>query len=174
MQKYFEQVKRERKMKGKKINILAIFIAISVVGAFIKIPSFIGSVALDSFPSLIAGVFFGGLAGGMVAAFGHLVSALIGGLPLGMFHLFIALEMFILVVMYTKIYHMGNKIVSYLFFVLANAAILPLPFLWLLGKGFYISMIPVLLIGAVLNGIIAQLLMPRLERFRRVWGEAKQ
>lgn len=57
MQKYFEQVKRERKMKGKKINILAIFIAISVVGAFIKIPSFIGSVALDSFPSLIAGVF---------------------------------------------------------------------------------------------------------------------
>lgn len=58
--------------------------------------------------------------------------------------------------------------------MLANAAILPLPFLWLLGKGFYISMVPVLLIGAVLNGIIAQLLMPRLERFRRVWGEVKQ
>lgn len=60
MQRYFEQVKREREMNVKKINILAIFIAISVIGAFIKIPSFIGSVALDSFPSLIAGVLLGG------------------------------------------------------------------------------------------------------------------
>ena len=174
MQRYFEQLKREREMNVKKINILAIFIAISVIGAFIKIPSFIGSVALDSFPSLIAGVFLGGIAGGIVAAFGHLVSALIGGLPLGIFHLFIAIEMCLLVFIFTKIYQNGIRIISYLWFVLGNGILLPLPFLFLMGKGFYISMVPVLLIGAVLNGSIAQLLMPRLESFLKGWGEAKQ
>lgn len=161
-------------MNVKRINILAIFIAISVIGAFIKIPSFIGSVALDSFPSLIAGVFLGGVAGGVVAAFGHLVSSLIGGLPLGVFHLFIAAEMFLLVLLFTKVYQSGKRIVSYFFFVLANGVILPIPFLWLLGKGFYLSMVPVLLVGAVLNGIIALLLMPRLDPFINGWGEVKQ
>ncbi|MFP3719053.1 ECF transporter S component [Niallia circulans] len=142
-------------MNAKKINVLAIFIAISVIGAFIKIPSFIGSVALDSSPSLIAG-------------------ALLGGLPLGMLHLFIAVEMFLLVFTFSKIYQTGNSIISILFFVLGNGVILPLPFLYLMGKGFYISMVPVLLIGAVLNGIIAQLLMPRLTVFLKEWRVVKQ
>lgn len=174
MQRYFEQVKREREMNVKKINILAIFIAISVIGAFIKIPSFIGSVALDSFPSLIAGVLLGGGAGGIVAGFGHLVSALIGGLPLGIFHLFIAAEMCLLVFVFTKIYQTGNQFVSYMWFVLGNGIILPLPFFVFLGKGFYVSMVPVLLIGAVVNGMIAKLLIPRLESFLNGRREAKQ
>ncbi|AYV69126.1 ECF transporter S component [Niallia circulans] len=161
-------------MNAKKINVLAIFIAISVIGAFIKIPSFIGSVALDSFPSLITGALLGGLAGGIVAALGHLVSAYLGGLPLGMLHLFIAVEMFLLVFTFSKIYQTGNSIISILFFVLGNGVILPLPFLYLMGKGFYISMVPVLLIGAVLNGIIAQLLMPRLTAFLKEWRVVKQ
>ena len=161
-------------MNVKKINILAIFIAISVIGAFIKIPSFIGSVALDSFPSLIASVFLGGIAGGIVAAFGHLVSALIGVLPLGIFHLIIATEMCLLVFVFAKIYQTGNRIVSYLWFVLGNGIILPLPFFVLMGKGFYVSMVPVLLIGAALNGIVAQLLMPRLEFILKGGREAKQ
>ncbi|MCM2983114.1 ECF transporter S component [Niallia circulans] len=122
-------------MNAKKINVLAIFIAISVIGAFIKIPSFIGSVALDSAPSLIAGALLGGLAGGIVAALGHLVSAYLGGLPLGMLHLFIAVEMFLLVFTFSKIYQTGNSIISILFFVLGNGVILPLPFLYLMGKG---------------------------------------
>ncbi|MEK4439738.1 ECF transporter S component [Niallia sp. FSL K6-0077] len=137
-------------MNAKKINVLAIFIAISVIGAFIKIPSFIGSVALDSFPSLITGAL------------------------LGMLHLFIAVEMFLLVFTFSKIYQTGNSIISILFFVLGNGVILPLPFLYLMGKGFYISMVPVLLIGAVLNGIIAQLLMPRLTAFLKEWRVVKQ
>ena len=91
-----------------------------------------------------------------------------------MLHLFIAVEMFLLVFTFSKIYQTGNSIISILFFVLGNGVILPLPFLYLMGKGFYISMVPVLLIGAVLNGIIAQLLMPRLTAFLKEWRVVKQ
>ena len=41
-------------MNVRTISTLAVFIALSVVGAFIKIPSPIGSMALDSFPALLA------------------------------------------------------------------------------------------------------------------------
>lgn len=102
------------------------------------------------------------------------MSALIGGLPLGIFHLFIAAEMCLLVFVFTKIYQTGNQFVSYMWFVLGNGIILPLPFFVFLGKGFYVSMVPVLLIGAVVNGMIAKLLIPRLESFLNGRREAKQ
>ena len=53
--------------------------------------------ALDSFPALLAAVLLGPVAGGIVAGIGHIVSALIGGMPLGPFHFLIMVEMFIFV-----------------------------------------------------------------------------
>lgn len=53
-------------MNIKKITLLALFIGLSVVGAMIKIPAVVTSVALDAFPALLAAVYFGPLAGGIV------------------------------------------------------------------------------------------------------------
>lgn len=83
-------------MNAKKISLFGIFLALAVVGASIKIPAVIASVALDMVPALIGAVVLGGRAGD-VLLFGHLLSALIGGMPLGPFHVLIAVEMAVLV-----------------------------------------------------------------------------
>lgn len=150
-------------MKGKRINTLAILIALSAVGAFIKIPSFIGSVALDSFPSLIAGAMLGGISGGIVASLGHLVSAIVGGLPLGPLHFFIAIEMFLLVLLFSIVYRSGKKIFATILFVLCNSLLLPLPFLFFMGIDFYYAIIPSLFISSLCNGMIGLIIIPRIQ-----------
>jgi uncharacterized membrane protein len=75
--------------------IVGVFGAASVVGGYLKIPSPIGSIALDSLPGYFTGGYFGPMLGGVVGAIGHLASALTGGLPLGPTnHLAIAATMF--------------------------------------------------------------------------------
>ncbi|WP_445490583.1 ECF transporter S component [Niallia sp. 03133] len=150
-------------MKGKKISILALFIALSAVGAMIKIPAVVDSIALDSFPSMIAGVLLGGISGGIVACLGHLLSALMGGFPLGPFHFIIGLEMFFLVYFFSLLYRSRKKYIAGIMFIVSNSIILPLPFLFLMGKGFYTGVIPSLLIGAIINAAAAYLLLPRLQ-----------
>ncbi len=149
-------------MNIKKVSLISLFIALSVVGASIKIPAIVSSVALDMVPALAAGALLGSLPGALVALFGHLVSALIGGMPLGPFHFLIAVEMALLVWMFTVIYDKGKRILAGILFVIGNTFVSPLPFLFIMGSGFYIGMIPSLLIGAVLNTVLALLLAPRL------------
>ncbi|WP_338450777.1 ECF transporter S component [Niallia oryzisoli] len=149
-------------MNIKKISLISLFIALSVIGASIKIPAIVSSVALDMVPALTAGVILGSLPGALVALFGHLVSALIGGMPLGPFHFLIAVEMALLVWLFTFIYGKGKRTIASILFVIGNAFVSPLPFLFIMGSGFYIGMIPSLLIGAVLNTVLALLLAPRL------------
>src|SRR4051794_20093391 len=97
-------VRRTNSMKGKLVSGLAMLTALSVVGAMIKIPAIVGSVALDVFPALLASVLFGAGAGALVGAFGHLLSALIGGFPLGPLHFLIAGEMAVLVWVFGRFY----------------------------------------------------------------------
>ncbi|WP_141433269.1 ECF transporter S component [Bacillus sp. 03113] len=149
-------------MKKNKWTLLAIFVALSTAGAFIKVPAIVGSVALDSFPSLIAAALLGGPAGAVVAAFGHLISSFLSGMPLGPFHLIIAGEMAILILMFAWIYQRGKKMIAGLVFLLGNALIAPLPFLFIMGKAFYVMIVPSLLIGSLLNIGLALLAIPRL------------
>jgi uncharacterized membrane protein len=73
---------------------MAIFVALSAVGALIKIPSPTGTVALDSCPGYFSAVSFGWLEGGIVAAVGHVLTAATTGFPLGVpIHILIAAEM---------------------------------------------------------------------------------
>jgi uncharacterized membrane protein len=156
-------------MPARKISLLALFIALSVIGASIKIPSFVGSIALDSFPALLAGVLLGKKEGAIVAGFGHLVSALIAGFPLGPMHLVIAAEMAVLVWCFGIIYQTGKKLIAGLFFILTNSFLAPMPFIFMLGIGFYVSILPSLLVGATFNTIIALILIPR---FKKMFGSS--
>lgn len=150
-------------MSSKKLSLLALFIALSVIGASIKIPAIAGSIALDAFPALLASTLLGPTMGAIIAGFGHIVSALIAGMPLGPMHLTIALEMAVIVGCFSVIYQSGKKKFAGLFFVLSNSLLAPLPMLFLFGKGFYFALLPSLLIGASFNVIVALLFIPRFK-----------
>ena len=148
-------------MTGKWVSGLAMLTALSVVGAMIKIPAIAGSVALDVFPALLAAVLFGAGAGALVGAFGHLLSAFIGGFPLGPMHFLIAVEMAVLVWAFGRLYK-KNKILTSIVFIIGNAFVAPLPFIYLMNIGFYLGIVPSLLVGSIINTVIALVAIPRL------------
>ncbi|MEH6906002.1 ECF transporter S component [Neobacillus drentensis] len=148
-------------MKGKMVSGLAMLTALSVVGAMIKIPAIVGSVALDVFPALLAAVLFGAGAGAVVGAFGHLLSAYAGGFPLGPMHFLIAVEMAVLVLMFGRLYK-NNKWIASTLFIIGNSLVAPIPFIFLMNTGFYLGIVPSLLIGSVINTTIAMIAIPRL------------
>ncbi|MDC7286034.1 ECF transporter S component, partial [Bifidobacterium thermophilum] len=81
----------------------------------------IGSVALDAFPALLGAALFGGPIGAVVGGMGHLLSALMGGLPMGPFHLIVAAEMALLAYVFAYLYRKGRKWTAAALFVLGNA-----------------------------------------------------
>jgi uncharacterized membrane protein len=151
------------KMKSRTLSLLALFSALSAVGAAIKIPSTIGSVAFDVFPALLAAALLGSGAGAIVGALGHLLSALIAGFPLGPMHVLIAIEMAFLVFIFGVLYKKNKKGTASILFILANAFAAPLPFIVIMNKAFYIALVPSLLIGSIINTVIALVAIPRLK-----------
>lgn len=149
-------------MNVRKISWLSLFIALSVVGGMIKVPAPISSVAFDSFPALVAAVLLGPAAGALTGAFGHIVSALIGGFPMGPLHIIVAIEMAAIIWVFGKLYKAGNRGSAVLSFVLLNGLVSPAPFILFMGIPFYISAVPAITIAAVFNGIAAYVLIPRI------------
>jgi uncharacterized membrane protein len=150
------------KMKSRMLSLLALFSALSAVGAAIKIPSIVGSVAFDVFPALLAAALLGSGAGAIVGALGHLLSALISGFPLGPMHVLIAIEMALLVFLFGVLYRKNKKITAGILFIILNTVAAPLPFIILMSKAFYVALVPSLLIGSLVNTIIAIVAIPRL------------
>ncbi|MEH7010479.1 ECF transporter S component [Neobacillus niacini] len=150
-------------MKSRMLSLLALFSALSAVGAAIKIPAIVGSVAFDVFPALIAAALLGSGAGAIVGALGHLLSALIVGFPLGPLHVLIAIEMAALVFIFAVLYKRNKKISASIIFILANSFAAPLPFIFFMNKAFYVALVPSLLIGSIINTVIALVAIPRLK-----------
>ena len=152
-------------MNVKKISIVAFFIALSVVGAMIKVPAIVSSVALDAFPGIVAAAILGGGAGAVVGGLGHLISALIGGMPMGPLHFIIAIEMALLVGMFGLLFKHERKVLASILFVIGNVFISPLPFILIFDLAFYIALVPSLLVGSILNTVLALVVIPRLRSF---------
>ncbi|MBM4763266.1 ECF transporter S component [Bacillus sp. B15-48] len=146
----------------KKITTTAVLVALTAIGAAIKVPAIIGSVAFDAFPALLAAGLLGGAAAAVVGGMGHLLSAIIGGMPLGAMHGLIAIEMAVLAFIFYLFYKNGKIWVAAILFILGNTFAAPLPFLFLLGEAFYLALVPSLFVGSVLNTIVALILIPRL------------
>lgn len=147
----------------RRMSLIALFVALSVIGSMVKIPGPIGSVALDAFPALVLAVFIGGKSGALVAAMGHLVSALFAGMPLGPMHLLVAVEMAMIVWLFGVIYQSNKKIMAGALFVFLNGMIASLPFILLVSLPFYLSLLPSLVIGSAFNVILALIFIPRFE-----------
>ncbi len=159
-------------MSARKVSILALLLALSVIGASIKIPAFVGSIALDVFPALLAAVFIGRKLGAFVAGVGHLLSALIAGMPLGPTHLLIALEMMLIVWVFALIYERGKKKLAGLIFIFSNSLLAPLPMILLFDVWFYVAILPSLFIGSMFNLFISLLIIPRFKTMnhKRTWN----
>lgn len=153
-------------MNTKRLSYIAILTALSTIGAMIKIPAVIGSVALDIFPALIAGATFGSLPGAIVAGFGHMISAMLGGMLLGPLHILVAIEMGLLVFLFSILFKKINRLAASLIFILGNTFLAPIPFLFIIGTEFYISILPALFIGSVMNTIMAVFVIKKLDAIR--------
>ena len=70
---------------------MSLLLALTVIGGNI---SFLGSIALDSFPAFLGTLLLGPAAGAFLGGVGHLMSALFSGFPLTLpLHVFIAVMM---------------------------------------------------------------------------------
>lgn len=147
-------------MTTRKLTLAALFISLSAIGGMIKIPLGIASIALDSMPALVAVLFFSAPLAGTIAFFGHLISALFGGLPLGPFHLIIAAEMWAVVWLFAKLHRARKQWLKWPAFIIGNGVIAAVPFYFLLSPAFFYASVPGLAIAASINAGVAAALMP--------------
>ncbi|MBK3495669.1 ECF transporter S component [Viridibacillus sp. YIM B01967] len=151
-------------MKLRTLTLTAIIAALCAVGSMIKVPVGISSAALDSAPAFLGAVFLPPVAAGAAAAIGHLVSAMTGGFALGPLHFLIAAEMFLVLWGFAKLHHAGRTYSKWIFAIIANGILSPLPFYWIISPAFFFSAVPGIFIATVLNITIAAIGMPVLSR----------
>lgn len=155
-----EEIAEEVTFKGlwrpARIARMAIFIALSAVGALIKIPSPTGTVALDSSPGFFSAVAFGPLEGGIVVALGHVFTAATTGFPLGVpMHLYIAVQMAIYAAAFWFVSRKVHLIVGVIVATLLNGIVGAAAVIPFFGMGLFIALLVPLLVGSAVNVIIA-------------------
>lgn len=144
--------------------------ALSVAGSFVKIPSVIGTPALDSLPAYFAAAALGLPEGALVAVLGHLATALTAGFPLTpAVHALAALLTAAAVVTFGAIARPGRPVAAVLVAVLANGVLAPAALLGVpgLGVAFFAAACPSLIAATGINAGLAALLHSRYRR--RPW-----
>ena len=140
----------------KRIARMAIFIAISAVGAMIKVPSPTGTVALDASIAYFSAIAFGWREGCIVAALGHMLTALTTGFPLSFpLHVFVALQMAVWVSLFEIIAHKIHMWVGVIVAVLLNGPVSSLLVIPVGGWGLTAALILPLTIGSIINVLVA-------------------
>jgi uncharacterized membrane protein len=145
--------------KTKMFTLMGLFIALSAVGAFIKVPSPTGTVALDSAPGFLAALLLGPGPGAAAAALGHLFSSLFAGFPMTLpIHIIVALEMAAFAAIYGHIgkinLPVGVIAVSLLNGIIAPATFIPMP---QFGMAFFTAMLIPLLVASSANVTVSAL-----------------
>lgn len=145
------------KLTVKFITICGFFIAMSVAGAFIK--PFGNSIAFDSLPAFLAASMLGSFAGALTGLLGHLISAAIIGFPFTLpVHLIIALEMAVVMVVYSYLARKINIVISAAIAIILNGIVAPALLIPILGAPFFLAMIAPLTLVAAVNVILAVLI----------------
>ncbi|MCP8308690.1 MAG: ECF transporter S component [archaeon] len=144
----------------KRIARMAIFIALSAVGSFIKIPSPTGTVALDSLPGYFSAVAWGYLEGGIVIALGHILTAATVGFPMTVpVHILVAVTMIAWAAIFrwtTMKIHWIAGIIAGTFFNGVVAPVIFIPILLPLGGwGLFYAMVLSLVVASFVNVAIA-------------------
>ncbi|MGB6223558.1 ECF transporter S component [Haloferula sp.] len=160
---------------GRRASVVAYVAIASIVsglGGLIKLPSPVGSVALDAVPGLFSAVYYGPLVGGIVGFIGHMLSAASGGFPLGFVHFLIALGIFVVCWTFGAIARTINKkwglipagivaIILNNLIPFLNAALGLMPFSAAVALVF-----PFLLVAAAINVGIASLMIIAIRKVK--------
>ncbi|CUH94577.1 putative membrane protein [Propionispora sp. 2/2-37] len=156
-------------MNTKRLVLLALFVAVSYIGANLKI---MGTIAFDSMPGFLGALLLGPVEGAFIGAAGHFFTALLSGFPLSLpVHLLIMADMAAAMAVFGLIYRhisarQGNAYTARLLAMMAGTAVNgPLALLllapWLLpamGRSGMLALLPVLTGAALLNIVLAFLL----------------
>ena len=125
----------------KRVARIAILIALGTVGAFIKIPSPTGTVALDSAAGFFTAAAFGPFDGGIVSGLGHLFTAATTGFPLGLpMHLYIALQMVVWAIVFWFLVTRVNVWVGVVVAIFCNGVISAALLIPFGGFGMFVAM----------------------------------
>lgn len=146
-------------MKTKKLVVIALFIALSFIGANIKI---MGTIAFDSMPAFLGALMFGPVVGAIIGAIAHFLTALTSGFPLSLpVHIIIMVDMAITMILFSLVYNrFKNKnlklavILSTAVGTIINGPISVLCVMPIVGKG-VLSVLPILTLAAIVNIILA-------------------
>lgn len=142
---------------ARNIALSAILIAISYLGAFLKLQ---GTIALDALPAFLGAIFLGPYYGGIIGFLGHMFTALFSGFPLTFpLHVLVALLMMGTLQVFGWLYGKGKSNSAVLLGILLNGPIslfilsvmstwMGLPFH---GKWMFFSLLLPLSIGSALN-----------------------
>ncbi|MCP4114952.1 MAG: alpha-ribazole transporter [Desulfobacteraceae bacterium] len=145
-------------MNVRRIARIAVFIALSAVGAMIKLPSPVGTIGLDSAPGFFCALAFGYVEGAAVIAMGHMLTSAVLGFPLGIpLHLFIAAQMALWAVALRLIRGRFGIIAGSTVTVLLNGVLSSFSMFFVGGMGAVLGIMPFLLAGSLVNVLIAAL-----------------
>lgn len=151
----------------KRIAIMAIFIALSYVGSLIKIPSPLGTPALDSAPGFFSALAFGGLEGAIVIAIGNIFTSAIVGFPLGIpMTLFSAAQMALWALAFRWVNKKMGLIPAMAVAIFLNGVVSSFSVLPMLGMGGVIGFMPFLVLASVINIVLAGLAYQALKKSR--------
>jgi riboflavin transporter FmnP len=144
-------------MKIRQLARVAVLVALSVLGSFIKIPSMVGSLAFDAVPGYYAALAVSPLTGAVVAGLGHVATAFVSGLPLGApIHAIVVLGM-TLAGYVTGVAAKRSRLLGCAAGVVINGLALPALFIVIPGFGmaFFLAATPSILGASVLNVSVA-------------------
>ncbi len=145
-----------RFLEPVRVARMAILIALSVVGALIKIPSPTGTVALDAVPAYFAALAFHPLEGGIIGAIGHIITAMTTGFPLGVpLHLLVAAEMVVFVWVFGYLARRVNVIVAAVVAVILNGFVGALLTIPIAGTGLFAALVLPLTVTTIITVILA-------------------
>ncbi|WP_207724742.1 ECF transporter S component [Thermanaerosceptrum fracticalcis] len=147
------------KIHVRQVVRVGLLVALSTVGAHIKIPSITGTPALDSLPGYFAAAALGWREGALVAALGHLLTALTAGFPLSLpIHLLIAAEMGICALVFGYLFKKTNPVIAMGAAIILNGVGAPASLIPIMGPGIFYGLVTPLLVASALNIIAAALL----------------
>lgn len=155
--------------KTRRLVYAAILIALSFVGAQIKV---MGSVALDSLPAFFAALLLGPASGAIVGAVGHLLTAVTSGFPMTVpIHILLMFNMAFICGLYGYLNNRINLTFNSIIAILLNGvcatylSVMLMEFLGMIpsGKEYFFILVGPLLFASAFNVIVAAILYKLLK-----------